>query len=220
MRNYHFRAVLTSMKMASLPRGEARSQIANQLLRGDRSSTDKPRGMHTDFLHKNESLMVNRTHRERKELYIKALEQEVLRLKELYDHSARDREHITEENHALKEILKAHGIQYDSNVLRANIPYNPANSQYGGSSTSITISQPRGSFSTGVTSPTRTGPSSIPNQSSMGSPPGSEGAMVQHSAPHGDRPNPQQSGVDYDQVGIDFVLTYDRTPYLSPPPQQ
>jgi hypothetical protein len=30
----------------------------------------------------------------------------------------------------------------------------------------------------------------------------------------------QQSGLDYDQIGIDFVLTYDRTPYLSPPPQQ
>jgi hypothetical protein len=28
-------------------------------------------------------------------------------------------------------------------------------------------------------------------------------------------------GLDYDQIGIDFVLTYDhQTPYLSPPPQQ
>lgn len=161
----------------------------------------------------------HRTHRERKELYIKALEQEVLRLKELYDQSARDREHVTEENHALRELLKAHGIPFDPNIL--NIPYNSANSQYGGSSTSVTNSQTRGSFSTGVTSPTRTGPSSIPNQSNMGSPPGSDGAMMHsHSAPpQGYRPNPQQPGVDYDQVGIDFVLTYGRTPYLSPPPQ-
>jgi hypothetical protein len=30
----------------------------------------------------------------------------------------------------------------------------------------------------------------------------------------------QQNGLDYDQIGIDFVLTYDRSPYLSPPPQQ
>jgi hypothetical protein len=141
-----------------------------------------------------------------------------LRLKELYDQSARDREHVTEENHALKEILKAHGIQYDLN-MSANIPYPSANSQYGGSSTSITNSQTRGSFSTGVTSPTRTGPSSIPNQSTMGSPPGSEGGLM---ASQGYRPNPgqQQSGVDFNQVGIDFVLTYGRTPYLSPPPQQ
>lgn len=151
-----------------------------------------------------------RTHRERKELYIKALEQEVLRLKELYDQSARDREHVTEENHALKELLKAHGIPFDPNIL--NIPYNSANSQYGGSSTSVTNSQTRGSFSTGVTSPTRTGPSSIPNQSNMGSPPGSDGAMMHsHSAPpQGYRPNPQQPGVDYDQVGIDFVLTLEK----------
>jgi hypothetical protein len=163
-----------------------------------------------------------RTHRERKELYIKALEQEVLRLKELYDQSARDRENITEENHALKELLKARGIAYDASILSANIPYNTAHSQYGGSSTSVTNSQTRGSISTGVTSPTRTGPSSIPNQSSMGSPLGSDGAMMMHhhAPPHGYRPNPQQTGVDYNQVGIDFVLTYDRTSYPSPPPQQ
>lgn len=30
--------------------------------------------------------------------------------------------------------------------------------------------------------------------------------------------NTTQQGVDCDQLGIDFVLTYDRTPYLSPPP--
>jgi hypothetical protein len=167
-------------------------------------------------------LTPRRTHRERKELYIKALEQEVMRLKELYEQSSKDRENITEENHALKEILKANGIQYDLSML-ANVPYNTAASQYGGSTTSITNSQTRGSASTGVTSPTRTGPSSIPNQSSMGSPPGSEGAMMGHSHSQNYRPSTQQGGhgVDYDQVGIDFVLTYGRTPYLpSPPPQQ
>merc|ERR1711939_180331 len=153
-----------------------------------------------------------RTHRERKELYIKALEQEVLRLKELYDQSARDREHVTEENHALKELLKAHGIPFDASILSANMPYNTAQSQYGGSSTSVTNSHTRGSFSTGVTSPTRTGPSSIPNQSSMGSPPGSDTAMMHHhgGVPHGYRPNPQQPGVDFNQVGIDIVLTLEK----------
>jgi hypothetical protein len=163
-------------------------------------------------------LIPSRTHRERKELYIKALEQEVLRLKELYDQIARDREHTTEENHALKELLKAHGIAFDPHML--NLPYNTATSQYGGSSTSVTNSQTRGSFSTGVTSPTRTGPSSIPNTSNMGSPPGSDGAMMQSSSSQGYRASPQQTGVDYDQVGIDFVLQYGRTPYLSPPPHQ
>ena len=142
-----------------------------------------------------------------------------MRLKELYAQSTKDHEHVTEENHALKELLKAHGIQFDPSVL--NLPYNSTQSQYGGSSTSVTNSQRGGPFSTGVTSPARTGPSSIPNQSNMGSPPGSEGAMMHHhGAPQGYRPNPQQPGVDYDQVGIDFVLTYGRTPYLSPPPQQ
>jgi hypothetical protein len=29
-----------------------------------------------------------------------------------------------------------------------------------------------------------------------------------------------KQGLDYDQIGIDFVLTYDQAPYLSPPPNQ
>ncbi|KAK4986755.1 hypothetical protein LTR66_007772, partial [Elasticomyces elasticus] len=55
-----------------------------------------------------------RTHRERKEMYIKALEQEVLRLKETFGSTARERDAIAEENRRLKELLAAHGITYDS----------------------------------------------------------------------------------------------------------
>jgi len=34
------------------------------------------------------------------------------------------------------------------------------------------------------------------------------------------QPPMNKQGLDYDQIGIDFVLTYDRAPYLSPPPNQ
>ncbi|KAG9979499.1 hypothetical protein KCU72_g22868, partial [Aureobasidium melanogenum] len=55
-----------------------------------------------------------RTHRERKEMYIKALEHEVLRLKELYGSSVSDRDAVVNENKRLKELLLAHGIPLDS----------------------------------------------------------------------------------------------------------
>merc|ERR1711915_482262 len=54
-----------------------------------------------------------RTHRERKEMYIKALEQEVLRLKETFGTTSRERDQFAEENRRLKELLAAHGIRYD-----------------------------------------------------------------------------------------------------------
>ncbi|KIW07713.1 hypothetical protein, variant [Verruconis gallopava] len=144
-----------------------------------------------------------RTHRERKELYIKALEQEVLRLKELYEQSVKEKQQVVEENQALREALRAYGIQYDPRVA----PYNTASSQYGESTASITNSQTRASMSTGVTSPTPPGPS-IPNPSSQGSPPTLEGAMI--SAPHGYQTSPQQQNFDHNQVGIDFVLTLEK----------
>lgn len=53
-----------------------------------------------------------RTHRERKELYIKALEQEVLRLKETFSNVSRDKDAVAEENRQLKQLLAQHGIPW------------------------------------------------------------------------------------------------------------
>jgi hypothetical protein len=47
-------------------------------------------------------------------MYIKALEQEVLRLKETFGTTSRERDHYAEENRRLKELLMAHGIAFDS----------------------------------------------------------------------------------------------------------
>ncbi|KAK3938046.1 AP-1-like transcription factor [Diplogelasinospora grovesii] len=51
-----------------------------------------------------------RTHRERKELYIKALEDEVLRLKEIYSTISQDKDRLVEENRQLKALLAQNGM--------------------------------------------------------------------------------------------------------------
>jgi hypothetical protein len=135
-------------------------------------------------------------------MYIKALEQEVLRLKEIFGNTAKERDAYADENRRLKELLAANGIAFDM-ISPRGLP-----SSYGGSSS--------GSIS-GSYAPGSAGFSPTP------------GAGV-----HGQRtPVSQQNlaqlprgGLDYDQIGIDFVLTYgenpqyERTPYLSPPPGQ
>lgn len=51
-----------------------------------------------------------RTHRERKEMYIKALEDEVVRLKQVYTGSSQDKKKVAEENRRLKALVQQHGI--------------------------------------------------------------------------------------------------------------
>ncbi|KAF2146464.1 uncharacterized protein K452DRAFT_323648 [Aplosporella prunicola CBS 121167] len=145
-----------------------------------------------------------RTHRERKEMYIKALEQEVLRLKELYTTSTKERDAIVDENRRLKELLAMHGIAYDL----ASPPVGMGGtSSYGGSSSrgSLSGSYNPGSASTGYTSPPA-------GAATMGiAPPPPQQQQAAHAA--------QQQQVDYAQVGIDFVLTLekpcmDHMPYL------
>lgn len=151
-------------------------------------------------------------------MYIKALEQEVLRLKELFTQTARERDVVNEENRKLKELLMQHGISYDFGTTP--IKFQRAESAYGQSSSGSISGSYRGtSDSTGLSPPT------MPNQM----------AHPQHYAnmqPNQMRNMAQMptSRLDYDSIGIDFVLTYDSqgnpiqfpgpsNPYPSPPPQ-
>lgn len=158
-----------------------------------------------------QTLITPRTHRERKELYIKALEQEVLRLKESFGSVTKERDAFAEENRRLKELLMAHGISFDT--LTPVNGLQGLNSSYGGSSSGSVSGYNSGTTSTGYTSPPTMGH-------------GHRGSVSQGDINMPIHQQPQQvpqmnSGLDYDQIGIDFVLTYDhRTPYLSPPPQQ
>ena len=164
----------------------------------------------------------DRTHRERKEMYIKALEQEVLRLKEVFADSTRERDKIAAENQRLKQVLAQHGISYDFG--ESPVKFQRENSNYGtNSSGSISGSYRGASESTGFSPPPTHGlPIQLTPQQMQ-----QVGNMQQPHLRHNMAQLPTNR-LDYDQIGIDFVLTYDsqgrlvqgRPPYPSPPPQQ
>ncbi|KAH7218262.1 hypothetical protein DER44DRAFT_20650 [Fusarium oxysporum] len=132
-----------------------------------------------------------RTHRERKELYIKALEDEVLRLKEVFSNVSLDRERLADENKRLRDTLAQAGLQHSSPHVA-------------GSATS------RGPDSANTSSPPLTSRSTAP---SVGSPMNLPVAVNQGSTagqPHG-IPQPLYRGnPELEQAGIDFVLTLER----------
>lgn len=126
--------------------------------------------------------LIYRTHRERKETYIKALEDEVLRLKQVYTGSNQDKKRLSEENQTLRALLQQHGIE----------PPAPGNrhdaSSSGGSSGNDS--------SMGYTSSsTPQAPSSTTAHQSSGS--STNINTSTHTRQH----------MDYEQAGIEFVLT-------------
>ena len=139
---------------------------------------------------------LNSTHRERKELYIKALEEEVMRLKETYSRAVQDKNSYAKENQEIRELLQLHGIPFVE--TKRKLPsIGIGTSSYGGSS-----------------SDSRSG--SYPHNQSF-SPAETVGSGVISPASHNPpRTNSEQSGaqtllplhqgLDYDQIGIDFVL--------------
>jgi hypothetical protein len=149
-------------------------------------------------------------------LYIKALEQEVLRLKETFATTSRERDTFAEENRRLKELLMAHGIAFDLSTPPHNGMSHVSSSTYSSSNGSVSGYGP-GSASTGYTSPPSFQHRGSISHDGMGQPPMT---LQQQQQQQAHQSGPPQNGLDYDQIGIDFVLTYDRTPYLSPPPQQ
>jgi len=146
-----------------------------------------------------------RTHRERKELYIKALEQEVLRLKENFSNVTRDKDTLAEENRQLKQLLAQNGIPWAGT---------------GG------VDELAQSTSLGYTSSGSISGTYAPGSAGFSPPPHSNAPNYQGTSPttmNGRSIASQQiqQGVDYDQAGIDFVLTYANpsNAYMSPPPQ-
>ena len=137
---------------------------------------------------------VYRTHRERKEIYIKALEEQVMTLKETYTGTVQERNAVAEENRRLKELLRLHGIS-DPSVDGHSTSGGPT-STYAGS---VTDSR-TGSYNYQAFSPP---PTVI---SGFGSP-----AMrhISHGTIEASSPleaQQQQQQVDHDQIGVNFVL--------------
>jgi hypothetical protein len=148
-----------------------------------------------------------RTHRERKELYIKALEDEVLRLKEIYTNVSQDKAKLAEENIHLRNMLSQQGIAFSGNASTDDDSSSPGNAfrhTPNAMSDSLPYHGSGGSsgsaFSPGVASQS-SGPTHSSNnrQSPMG------GEQLQRLT----KQAAEQKGIDYEQAGIDFVLTYD-----------
>ncbi|KAI1757262.1 hypothetical protein F4782DRAFT_482033 [Xylaria castorea] len=137
-----------------------------------------------------------RTHRERKELYIKALEDEVLRLKEVFSNVSQDKDKLADENRQLRNLLHQNGIASSSVGAMDDVISNPSM----GYTSSGSIS---GSYAPGSSSaftPPMTSISSLP----------SVAGSAQMMGGHMGQQHPVQSVVDYDQAGIDFVLTLEK----------
>ncbi|RDA86002.1 hypothetical protein CP532_4866 [Ophiocordyceps camponoti-leonardi (nom. inval.)] len=132
-----------------------------------------------------------RTHRERKELYIKALEDEVLRLKELYGNVSLEKEKLVEANRQLRDALAQHGIQFIPSAGQENLSSNLSMGNASGTS-------PGASFAAGSLT------SFSPSQSS----PGFTSNMHPMTADQlrATTQPTKGSGVDCEQAGIDFVL--------------
>jgi hypothetical protein len=144
-------------------------------------------------------------------MYIKCLEGEVLRLKEIYGTVCQERDNVVNENRQLRELLAAHGIVYDPSkpgpptLMQHDSTFSGSGS--GSLSPTVSSNYNAATASTGKTSPPILGHPQMthPGAPQLAPPP------MQVGAPQGQR-------LDYDQIGIDFVLTYDRTSYPSPPP--
>ncbi|MBE7180288.1 MAG: hypothetical protein INR71_03605 [Terriglobus roseus] len=127
-------------------------------------------------------------------MYIKALEAEVLRLKEVFQDSSKERDTMASEREAmaseirrLKDLLSAHGIS--SEAPPSSLAFESIGTMSSAASHTGSSSYYGGTASTGQTSP--------PHRSAMSASP--------TSAPQSAVP----TMLDHDQVGIDFVLAYD-----------
>ncbi|KAK4189026.1 AP-1-like transcription factor [Podospora australis] len=141
-----------------------------------------------------------RTHRERKELYIKALEDEVLRLKEVFSNVSQDKERLADENRQLKALLTQNGLPGASSLLDESM----SNHSIGFTSSASMV----GSYVTPSSNTSNFTPSPLP-ASSTGHASGSLSPQAHPHLPRSGQPA-RDPNLDYEQAGIDFVLTLER----------
>ncbi|KAL1969241.1 hypothetical protein VTN77DRAFT_495 [Rasamsonia byssochlamydoides] len=178
-----------------------------------------------------------RTHRERKEQYIRALETEISRLREAYSNDImsahatlqQQREmlqNLREENNTLKEILRSCGIPFEAEFERRKAGVYPAESFGGGSSTTGSQSAGFPSSNPGfLTTPPSTFSPSTPGGSGGEQGEGNGGSFQAHA--YQSSPTDRAGCLDFSskvdsskelpptpgifeedpQLGIDFILT-------------
>lgn len=118
-------------------------------------------------------------------MYITSLEDEVLRLKEVYSTACQEKAKLIDENKELKSLLVQHGVSLPS-------PSSPESGPYQSDQSGLISPTLRSSTEASTASPNIQPP--LDTQK-----PGNN-ALEQKTL----------SGIDYDQAGIDFVLAYDK----------
>ncbi|EHA49156.1 hypothetical protein MCOR27_008714 [Pyricularia oryzae] len=162
-----------------------------------------------------------RTHRERKELYIKALEDEVLRLKETYSNVSQAKDNLSNENRQLKQLLAQNGISFGGAMGIASGMMDDGSIDY--ASSSATGSGYGGGPASSHTSAFTPSPlaSDTANSQQYSRTPTGHGSLSPHPGGHHQHTNAQHHprhgaqplnnpGVDYEQAGIDFVLALEK----------
>ena len=166
------------------------------------------------------------THRERKEVYLRTVEEELVRTKMAFNESLQDARYLAAENRELKALLTAHGIPYTSTARHPSIGHasltNGSNSSPTASNGRLTADSRENSVTNATstyagsslasTSGTRvdtTGLSPLPTPGSNTSLPTmfdqkrkrtkSEVSRSPYTVHH-------QASMDHDQLGVDFVL--------------
>lgn len=121
---------------------------------------------------------------------------------------------VKADNEKLKELLQNHGIQF------SHLISSPSMQSYTSPSMSLGAS------------PTFTSQTGTSNYNSMSPPDHTSSTMstlvlqpntslaAQNSSKNLQPPSNNMHGLDYDEMGLGFVAEYERTPYLSPPPNQ
>ncbi|KAI7773696.1 hypothetical protein LA080_010064 [Diaporthe eres] len=164
-----------------------------------------------------------RTHRERKELYIKALEDEVLRLKEVYSNVSQDKDRLAEENRSLKAMMQQNGLPVSGAITMMDDNLSsPSVGPFIGSNSSASMS---GSGSYGLASASTQNSAYTPPPGSAlstttamqgmsplgGLSPSQHAVGLHRQSPSAQLTGPRRNpGIDYDQAGVDFVLSLER----------
>ncbi|KAL1871065.1 hypothetical protein VTK73DRAFT_2261 [Phialemonium thermophilum] len=155
-----------------------------------------------------------RTHRERKELYIKALEDEVLRLKEIYSNVSQDKDRLAEENRQLRALLAQNGLSPPTSGPSRFLDDAISNPSLAGTSS--------GSVSGGAPPSSHTSFTPPPVSARLGTSPvgsGHQQGPHYHSSPQNGQAGvntipeagpPKNPDIDYEQTGIDFVLSLEK----------
>lgn len=142
-----------------------------------------------------------------------------MRLKEVYSNVSQDKEQLAQENKHLRGVLGQNGIPFADALSQG--PLSSTNFSHRGTSYDRDLLHDPGSSSS-VFTPGQASQSSAPSLSSAtlsNRQPPLSGQQLQGLTQQA----VQSKGLDYDQAGIDFVLTYDESSsskaYMSPPHQ-